>query len=305
MAAHNHNLLNSEKPEFLNVLWATQHTSMPQAEVNGTEIYYEVSGREDATPMVLQGHSHKPWLLQVLYFSDYYKVITFDRRGTGFSEDPPGQWTMEDLAEDMHGLLEHLDVDEAIIGGWSAGGNIACQFALDNPSMVKALLLGGSLPYRNELVKEWYDEMIETRTRLDHQPRSNDWEEKGERPHYNPEMDSWPLGSYINNQLEESRKKGRTEEQRMDNWVKLLEILRDWDVRERQSELEELGEDTPVLLFYGSNEVPNEIQLGFEWHKMIPNSEFILMEGLYHGASREDPEQFNSIIHSFLKRHGL
>jgi 3-oxoadipate enol-lactonase len=61
---------------------------MPRIQANGIELFYEEAG--EGTPLVVQGHHHMPWMVfQVPYFSQFYRVITFDRRGTGRSDRRP------------------------------------------------------------------------------------------------------------------------------------------------------------------------------------------------------------------------
>jgi pimeloyl-ACP methyl ester carboxylesterase len=61
---------------------------MPKVEVNEVDIYYQESGLKDRTPFFLTGHGRKGWMFQDYYFSEHYRVVTHDRRGTGFSDDP-------------------------------------------------------------------------------------------------------------------------------------------------------------------------------------------------------------------------
>jgi len=42
---------------------------MPKVDVNGVKIYYEISGEDDAFPMVWHGHHHLDWIWQKAYFN--------------------------------------------------------------------------------------------------------------------------------------------------------------------------------------------------------------------------------------------
>lgn len=80
---------------------------------------------------------------QVAYFSDRYRVITVDTRGHGKSPRGTAPFTMEQFAADLHKLMDELEIQKAIILGFSDGANIAMKFALKYPDRVKALILNG------------------------------------------------------------------------------------------------------------------------------------------------------------------
>src|SRR3989442_14220583 len=94
---------------------------MPRVTVGpAVELYYESLG--EGTPIVFQAHDHTPWLFfQAPVFSQRYRVLTYDRRGTGRSSSPSGDWTATDLARDLAGFLDALAIDRAIVAGSSLG----------------------------------------------------------------------------------------------------------------------------------------------------------------------------------------
>jgi hypothetical protein len=68
---------------------------MPRLTAGRVELYYESLG--EGTPMVLQAHDHTPWLFgQAPVFSQRYRFLAYDRRGTGRSSSPRGDWTAAD-----------------------------------------------------------------------------------------------------------------------------------------------------------------------------------------------------------------
>lgn len=278
---------------------------MPKVNVNGVGIYYDESGLEDSTPFIWVGHGRKGWMWQNYYFSEYYRVITPDRRGTGFSDDPEGDWTVEDYCNDILGLMDHLGIEKTILGGSSLGGAISCLFGLMNPDRVHALIFNGQVYYWNEITNKWVDDMVAGKTTLRNQPKSFEWEnDEDGPPTTSPEIAASRLGSYFG---KISREAGswRTPEQKKSNWNRMLLSLRDWDMRPRAEELKKLGEKVPVLVMFGGLESQSGITNAYEWHKAIPNSEFIINQGCHHACPREHPDLFNTRVHEFLKRHGL
>lgn len=117
---------------------------MPRARVNGVSLYYEIAG--SGPPLVLvHGFACgiRSWDPQVRALSRGFRVITYDVRGHGISEAPrdPSSYSQPISTADLRGLLDHLKIRRAAIGGLSMGGNIALNFALAYPAMVRALIV--------------------------------------------------------------------------------------------------------------------------------------------------------------------
>lgn len=117
---------------------------MPRARTNGVNLYYESYG--SGVPLVLTyglGGNTNLWAAQIEAFARDYRLILWDPRGHGKSDSPPQreQYGLSISAEDLRGLLDHLGIEHAYIGGQSMGGGIAARFALAYPDRVAALLL--------------------------------------------------------------------------------------------------------------------------------------------------------------------
>ena len=83
------------------------------ANVNGVKIYYEIHG--EGEPLVLlHGFtmSHTMWEGWIEDFSKSYKLIIADLRGHGNSTNPSNEFTHEDSAKDIYGLLDLLNIDK-------------------------------------------------------------------------------------------------------------------------------------------------------------------------------------------------
>ena len=81
------------------------------------------------------------WAGQIDAFSKDYRFIVWDPRGHGKSESPPHrkQYGLRISAEDLYGLMNHLGIEKAYVGGLSMGGGIATRFAMAYPERVAAL----------------------------------------------------------------------------------------------------------------------------------------------------------------------
>ena len=115
---------------------------MNTAQINGTSIAYVDSGGD--LPAVILSHGflmdHSMFDAQVEALRDSYRVITWDERGFGGTK-ATGEFTYWDSARDVLGLMDHLGLDKAVVGGMSQGGFLSLRTALLAPERVRGLIL--------------------------------------------------------------------------------------------------------------------------------------------------------------------
>lgn len=120
---------------------------MPTALINGVTIYYEEAG--DGFPLVwcheFAGNCES-WAEQVRFFRERYQVITWNCRGYPPSTVPDRleDYSQKQNVDDLYGLLRHLGIRQAYIGGLSMGGAHTLVFGLEHPEMAKALVVAGA-----------------------------------------------------------------------------------------------------------------------------------------------------------------
>ncbi len=116
---------------------------MQTARVNGQEIAYEDSG--GTGPVVILAHGflmdRTMFAPQVAALRDGYRFVTWDSRGFGDTVFDGKPFTYWDLASDCLGLLDHLGIDRAVVGGQSEGGFATLRVVLTVPERVQALVL--------------------------------------------------------------------------------------------------------------------------------------------------------------------
>jgi 3-oxoadipate enol-lactonase len=118
---------------------------MPTILNNGTSIYYERQGNGPAMVLVHGYPLDRTIWTQVLpLLSDKVDLITPDQRGFGRSEPVSSFYSVHDMAGDIKSLLDHLQVEKAIIAGHSMGGYVALAFAESWPERVVGLALVAS-----------------------------------------------------------------------------------------------------------------------------------------------------------------
>lgn len=74
-----------------------------------------------------------------------YRVIALDNRGHGTTSKSydPGVYSVRSMADDAAALLDHLDIGQAHVMGYSMGARISAFMALRHPEKVATLILGG------------------------------------------------------------------------------------------------------------------------------------------------------------------
>ena len=271
---------------------------MPRAIADGVELYFESLG--EGTPIIFQAHDHTPWLFfQAPVFSQRYRVVTYDRRGTGRSASPPGDWSAADLARDLVGLLVALGIERAIIAGSSLGGVVTAQFGVDHPDRALGLVIGHTVPYLDRHGREWLEAEIRTalegRPAIQRQPRSDDGESEGP-PTTDPAFAASPLGRMV---ASTGTGLGRTP----GDIARAIAVLRDWDQRPAKPELARLR--IPTLVIVGEREPRLTIDGAREWASWIPSAEFAILPGAHHAAPREAAAAWNATVLAFLDRSGL
>src|SRR3954452_13390448 len=106
-------------------------------EVPGGTLYAEADGEGPAVVFIHAGVAHlRMWDEQVVALRDAYRVIRYDTRGFGRSrvEDVP----YSNVA-DVAAVMDHFDVSAAHVVGLSRGGQIALDFAVNQPARAKSL----------------------------------------------------------------------------------------------------------------------------------------------------------------------
>jgi 3-oxoadipate enol-lactonase len=110
---------------------------------DGVALVYEVAGRvADAPPLVLVhslGMDRSFWNAVAPTLAATTAVLTYDCRGHGGSDKPAGPYRVEQFADDLADLLDHVGWRRAVVAGASMGGCITLAFAAAYPARAAAL----------------------------------------------------------------------------------------------------------------------------------------------------------------------
>jgi len=117
-------------------------------EINGLDVHVKTLGNGEPVFVLLHGFGSSlfSWQAVMEPLSQYGQVIAFDRPAFGLTERPiswegPNPYRPEAQIDLVIGLLDHFEVEQAILVGNSAGGTVAMQTYLAYPERVSALIL--------------------------------------------------------------------------------------------------------------------------------------------------------------------
>src|SRR6478735_4920886 len=129
------------------------------APVNGIKVYYEVYG--EGKPIVLLHGAYYTiemnWAQLIPELAKNRKVIAIELQGHGHTPYSERKLSRTTLASDVEKVMDHLKIDSADIVGYSFGGQIAYQFAIQSPKRLKKLVIISSVYKSEGWVKEVTD----------------------------------------------------------------------------------------------------------------------------------------------------
>lgn len=258
---------------------------MPLHNINGQWIYYEDSGG-DGFPVVF-AHGllldHEMFAPQVEGRAPECRIITWDARCHGQTETTDDPFTYWDLADDLKGLLDHLGIQQAAIGGNSQGGFVALRFALRYPERTAALILidtqagledPDKLATYEVMLKVWeaeglHDQMAEMIASI---VLGNEWPGRG------PWITKWR--QQVRSLL---RPAFRTL------------VDRD-DIHHRLGEIK-----APTLVIHGSADAAIDLELAQRLCSEIADCRgLVIVEGAGHASNLTHPEEVNTALKQFL-----
>jgi 3-oxoadipate enol-lactonase len=127
---------------------------------DGIRIAYSLIGDPNAKQRATLVHSvamdRQFWLPVAERLAKDTAVAILDARGHGASDKPAGPYTVEQFADDIADLLDHLGWDKTLIAGASMGGMVALAFAARHPTRTSALgLIDTTAWYGPDAPKSW------------------------------------------------------------------------------------------------------------------------------------------------------
>jgi len=250
-----------------------------KANLNGIEIEYQDGGL--GSPVLL-GHGYsatgRMWDGQRAALGDRYRIVSWDMRGHGQTESPkdPAQYSAALTVADMRALLQHCDIERAVVGGLSLGGYVSLAFYLAHPEMVRALVICDSGPgYRNAEARAAWNQRAHE--------RAAELETKG---------------------LEALAGRSREMREAMGHHASapgLAHAARGMLAQEGSEVIDSLGGiRVPTLIIVGDQDRPFLAPCEY-MAKKIPGARLEVIPGAGHSSNLDQPAIFNRVLSDFLE----
>lgn len=122
---------------------------MPFATVHSNRVFYRLEGKTGAPVLVFShsiGTDHGMWAQQAEDLLPYFQVLRYDIRGHGASDVPVGEYSIEELGQDVIGLTDAMGIRQFAFCGISLGGAVGQWLALNVPERMTRLILANTSP---------------------------------------------------------------------------------------------------------------------------------------------------------------
>jgi len=270
-------------------------------EADGTRFAYRRFGDPIGTPIVLLQHfmgnldNYDPAITDALAMGR--EVILTDNAGVGRSTGAAPQ-TVAGMARDAASLIDGLGLEYVDLFGFSMGGHVAQQIAVDRPELVRRLVLVGTGPRGGDGMAQLAPDVVPL-FRTAHDPQDLMW-----LPiFFSPSEASLAAGRRF---LERIR--ARTEDRDVPvseaTVAAHLAAAHEWGAAAPESFDYLKGIPHPALVVNGSNDIVVPTINSYILQQNLPNAELILFPDSNHGSHFQFTELFNRYVTDFADRPG-
>ncbi|HEX7541520.1 MAG TPA: alpha/beta hydrolase [Anaerolineales bacterium] len=269
-------------------------------DINGLTVHVKLMGQGEPVFVLLHGFGASlfSWHAVMEPFSQHGMVIAYDRPAFGLTERPM-TWTGENpyspqaSVDLLLGLLDHFNVQKAILVGNSAGGTVAMQFTLRHPDRVQALILVDPAVYEGGGGPSWLRPFYNT-------PQMNHLGPLFVRSIQKSGLDLIRMAWYNPSKITQETWDGYTKPLKVDNWDRALWYL---TAASQPSGLpERLGEFIlPILVITGDTDIIVPTADSVRLASALPNATLVIVPQAGHVPHEEQPGLFIQAVVEFLK----
>ena len=258
-----------------------------KTKANGIELNYEIAG---SGPWVTLSHSlgcdlHM-WDEQMDALTRKYRVLRFDTRGHGASDAPANAYTLEQMADDVHGLFGALGISETHWVGLSMGGMIGQTYALRYPGVFKSMVLADTTSrYPADAAPAWVDRIKTVET-------------GGMQAIVDTMLARWFTEPYRKSQVQVmDRIGGSIRATPVAGFAGCCHAIPMINLTQRLKEI-----NCPTLVIVGEHDPGTPVAMAREIHAAMPGSELVIIPSAAHLSNVEQPQAFNAALLGFLER---
>jgi pimeloyl-ACP methyl ester carboxylesterase len=260
--------------------------------LDGGRMYYETAG--SGRPVVL-AHAgfvdSRMWDDQWTDFAEHFRVVRYDLRGYGRSDPAPGPISRRD---DLYRLLEHLDLERAVLVGCSLSGETVLDLALEHPERVAALVVVSATPSGFEMQGAPPPVLLE----MMEAAQAGDVDKASELQNR-----LWVDGPFRQPEQVDPRVRMKTAEMNqkgLENGTWGAADARPLNPLSPPA-AQRLGEiAVPTLIVVGALDHPEILRAADVMAAAIPSAEKAVIEDSAHLPNMEKPEEFNQVVLNFL-----
>lgn len=274
--------------------------------LNGVQIHYFVRGKGP----VLIAHSGGPgadardWD-DFAKIDDFVTIVAIHPRGSGLSGPASGDaYLLPDYASDVEALRKHLSLEKPMLMGWSHGGMVALEYAINYPDSLSKLILFDTSAYFGEFLNDveasvqvfkdepWFEDALDA--------LKKEW--AGE---YQTDEDMgrlWQREKKFYFKKFDARAQAYTERTK-DSLIKVapLRVFNEkeaptFDLRPHLKKIK-----VPTLVIVGRQDFITNVEMANEMVERIPNARMEIFEESGHFGIVEEPEKFYRIVKEFVE----
>ncbi|MGE5465573.1 MAG: alpha/beta fold hydrolase [Methanocella sp.] len=216
-----------------------------------------------------------------------YRVLRFDTRGHGRSPAPPGDYTLEQLADDVHELFAKTGITRTHWVGLSMGGMIGETYALKYPGVFQSMVLADTTSRRPPGADTMWGERIRVAR------------EQGMEALVETTLARWFTAPYRKARPDVMKRVGDDiRNTPVAGFAGCCHAIAKVDLLERLPEIE-----CPVLIMVGEHDHGTPPEMARQIHENLPGSSLLVIASAAHLSNIEQPEIFNRALIEFLDRH--